>query len=64
VLELQRRHYWSEAWYLRLERDGAVASEQWHLEGQSPSRPVDERGRRQLSLVRRGEEFLFSPGLM
>lgn len=64
VLELQRRHYRAEAWYLRLERDGAVASEQWRLEGQLPSRPVDERGQRQLSLVRSGEEFLFSPGLM
>ncbi len=64
VMGLQRRHYRSEAWYLRLERDGAVASEEWHLEGQSPSRPVEERGRRQLSLVRGGEEFLFSPGLM
>jgi hypothetical protein len=64
VMELQRRHYRADAWYLRLERDGAVASEQWRLEGQLPSRPVDERGHRQLSLVRNGEEFLFSPGLM
>jgi hypothetical protein len=64
VLELQRRHYRAAAWYLRLERDGAVVSEEWRLEGQLPSRPVDERGLRQLSLVRSGEEFLFSPGLM
>jgi hypothetical protein len=64
VLEVQRRHYRAEAWYLRLERDGAVASEQWRMEGQLPSRPVDARGQRQLSLIRRGEEFLFSPGLM
>lgn len=64
VMALQRRRYRSEAWYLRLERDDVVASEEWRLEGQLPSRPVDEKGQRRLSLVRSGEEFLFSPGLM
>ncbi|PTL77640.1 hypothetical protein [Vitiosangium sp. GDMCC 1.1324] len=64
VMSLQRRRYRAEAWFLRLERDEAVATEQWRLEGQVPSRPVDERGQRRLSLVRNGEEFFFSPGLM
>ena len=64
LLELQRRRYRADAWYLRLERDEAVASEQWRLEGELPSRPVDERGQRRLSLIRNGEEFFFSPGLM
>jgi hypothetical protein len=64
VLALQRRRYQAEAWYLRLERDEVVASETWRLEGVLPSRPVDERGQRRLSLIRSGEEFLFSPGLM
>ncbi len=64
VLALQRRRYQAEAWYLRLERDEVVASETWRLEGVLPSRPVDERGQRRLSLIRRGEEFLFSPRLM
>ncbi len=64
VLTLQRRRYQAEAWYLRLERDEVVASETWRLEGVLPSRPVDERGQRRLSLIRSGEEFLFSPGLM
>ncbi|HYO59501.1 hypothetical protein [Archangium sp.] len=64
VMELQRRRYRAEAWYLRLERDEVVASEEWRLEGQLPSRPVDEKGQRRLSLVRNGEEFFFSSGLM
>ncbi|QRN94829.1 hypothetical protein JRI60_37845 [Archangium violaceum] len=64
VLEVRRRRYRAEAWFLRLERDEAVASETWRLEGDLPSRPVDERGQRRLSLIRSGEEFLFSAGLM
>jgi hypothetical protein len=64
VLELRRRRYRAEAWFLRLERDEAVASETWRLEGDLPSRPVDERGQRRLSLIRSGEEFFFSSGLM
>ncbi len=61
---LQRRRYRVGAWYLRLERDEAVASEHWRLEGVLPSRPVDQRGERRLILIRRGEEFFFSPSLM
>lgn len=64
VLALQKRRYRAEAWYLRLERDEAVANEEWRLEGVLPSRPVDDRGQRRLSLVRNGDEFFFSPGLM
>lgn len=64
LMELQRRRYRAEAWFLRLERDDAVATEAWRMEGQLPSRPVDERGQRRLSLIRNGEEFFFSPGLM
>lgn len=64
LLELQRRHYRALAWYVRLERDEAVANEQWHLEGVTPSRPVDEEGERQLTLIRSEEEFFFSSSLM
>lgn len=64
LLELQRRRYRAEGWYLRLERDDAMVTEAWRMEGQLPSRPVDEKGQRRLSLVRSGEEFFFSPGLM
>jgi hypothetical protein len=64
VMGLQRRRYRAETWLLRLERDDAVATEAWRLEGQLPSRPVDERGQRRFSLIRNEEEFLFSSGLM
>ncbi|MFY0565337.1 hypothetical protein ACN28E_16030 [Archangium lansingense] len=64
VLDLQKRRYRAERWLLRLERDEAVASEEWRLEGQLPSRPVDEKGQRRFSLIRNREEFLFSSSLM
>lgn len=64
LLSLSKRRYRVEAWYMRLERDDARASEKWRLEGDLPSQPVDDKGLRQLSLIRREEEFFFSPGLM
>ncbi len=64
LLRLKQRRYRVEGWYMRLERDSAVATERWQLQGTLPERPVDARGERQLSLVRSGEEFLFSPALM
>ena len=64
LVELRHRRYRAEAWYVRLERDEAVANEQWHLEGELPSQPVDEEGERQLTLIRDEEEFFFSSGLM
>ena len=64
LLRLKQRRYRVEGWYMRLERDGAVATERWQLQGSLPERPVDARGERQLSLVRQAEEFLFSPALM
>lgn len=65
--ELRRmrpRGYRAEAWYVRLERDDAIVTEHWRLQGALPARPVDTRGQRQLSLTLHGDEFLFSPGLM
>jgi hypothetical protein len=64
ILSLRKRHFQVDAWYVRLERDDALATEVWRLEGELPSRPVDDRGQRPLSLIRREEEFFFSPGLM
>lgn len=64
MLRLRQRRYRAEAWYLRLERDDAVATERWRLQGTLPERPVDTRGVRPLSLVRHAEEFFFSPTLM
>jgi hypothetical protein len=62
--QMRARGYRAEAWYVRLEREDAVVTEHWRLQGALPSRPVDTRGERQLSLTLRGDEFLFSPGLM
>ncbi len=64
VLALRDRRYKAEGWFLRLERDEAVATERWHLQGSLPERPVDTRGERRLQLLRDGDEFLFSPALM
>ncbi|MDY7228880.1 hypothetical protein [Hyalangium rubrum] len=64
LLALKERRYGVSGWRLRLERDEAVVTELWRLEGTLPSRPVDQRGERRLILIRSGEEFLFSPALM
>ncbi|MCY1033132.1 hypothetical protein OV207_16835 [Corallococcus sp. BB11-1] len=61
---LRKRRLRVEAWYVRLERDEAVVTEHYRVEGDLPSRPVDTRGERQLLLVRQGDQFLFSPSLM
>jgi hypothetical protein len=60
LLALKKRRYRAEAWFLRLEREEALATEHWHLEGDLPSRPVVQRGEHRLNLVRHAEEFLFS----
>ncbi len=64
LLALRERRYRADAWVLRLERDEAVATERWRLQGSLPERPVDTLGERRLSLLRDGDEFLFSPALM
>lgn len=64
VLSLRRRSYSVSAWYIRLERDEAQVTEAYRLEGETPDRPVDQKGSRRLRLVRDGDEFFFSPGLM
>ncbi|MCY1046289.1 hypothetical protein OV208_33605 [Corallococcus sp. bb12-1] len=61
---LRKRRLTVEAWYVRLERDEAVVTEHYRVEGDLPSRPVDTRGERPLLLVRQGDQFLFSPSLM
>jgi hypothetical protein len=63
VLTLKLRRYRVAGWFLRLERDEAVATEHWRLQGDLPTRPVDQQGERRLNLVRRGQEFLFSSAL-
>ncbi|MGE6757567.1 hypothetical protein ACQKGO_06120 [Corallococcus interemptor] len=61
---LRKRRLTVQAWYARLERDDVTVTEHYRVEGDLPSRPVDTRGERPLLLVREGDQFLFSPGLM
>jgi hypothetical protein len=64
VAPLRRRKVTAQAWYARLERDEVTVTEHYRVEGDLPARPVDTRGERPLLLVREGDQFLFSPGLM
>ena len=63
VLRVGQRRWRSLAWYLRAEREGVTVSEDYRLSGQTPERPVDERGTVRL-LLNPGGEFLFPAGLM
>jgi hypothetical protein len=65
LLALKGRRYRVSAWYLRLERDAALVTEEFRLEGTLPERPVDEKGSRRLHLERTPTgEFYFGQGLM
>jgi hypothetical protein len=65
ALSVRDRRYAVKGWYLRLERDSVLVSEDYRLTGITPDRPVDEKGTRRLEL-RRNEhgEFYFARGLM
>jgi hypothetical protein len=64
LLTLRKRQVRAEAWYLRSERDGVLVSEDFRVLGETPDRPVDERGTRQFVLEQDGTEFFFAAGLM
>ncbi len=64
VLELQNRRYRVSAWFLRSERGEVLVGEDWRLEGDTPDRPVDQKGTRRLSLKRNETGFFFDAGLM
>ena len=65
ALGLRERRYEVKGWYLRLERDSALVSEDYRLTGTSPDRPVDEQGTRRLELrLDSHGEFYFARGLM
>lgn len=59
--EVTQRTWRSEAWYLRSEREEVLVTEDYRLQGQSPERPVDERGSTRLTLVERGEASFSFP---
>jgi hypothetical protein len=64
LLALKERSYGVRAWYVRLDRDEATVGEDYRLRGELPDRPVDQEGKRTLTLKRRGAEFFFAKGLM
>lgn len=65
ALSVKDRRYAVKGWYLRLERDSALVSEDYRLTGVTPDRPVDEKGTRRLELrVNAHGEFYFARGLM
>ena len=64
LLELRNRRYRVSAWYVRSERGEVLVGEDWRLEGDTPERPVDQKGTRRLSLQRNETGFLFDAGVM
>jgi len=62
--QMSPRRYRVTAWYIRLERDEVLVSEDFRIVGETPDRPVDEKGTRRLLLKGDGREFFFASGLM
>lgn len=60
-----RRVYQGLAWYIRSERSEVLVSEDYRFQGESPSRPVDEKATRRLSLLEESSGlFSFPDGIM
>jgi hypothetical protein len=63
VASSPKPRYRVTAWYIRLDRDGALVTEEYQTgAGDGPVR--EEKGTRRLTLERRGSEFLFSGSLL
>jgi len=62
-LETGRGRYQAIAWFIREERDQAIATEDYRLTGRQSQQDVDEKGTRRLHLERREEQFLFLEGI-
>jgi hypothetical protein len=64
-LALLERKLQVDAWFIRLERDGADVSEQYRMDGFGRDRPFRSAGPRKLHLeLSVGGEFFFPTGLM
>ncbi len=57
------RVYRATAWYIRLERNQALVTEDYEIEA-SGADPPPEKAKRRLTLERRGSQFLFSGSLL
>ncbi|GMU62843.1 MAG: hypothetical protein AMXMBFR34_46060 [Myxococcaceae bacterium] len=60
--QLTRRAYTSLAWYIRSEREDVTVAEDYRLTGDTPQRPVDDKGTRRLSLVEDSAGLFTFPG--
>jgi hypothetical protein len=63
ILAVSERRYRSLAWLIRFEREGALVTEDFRLEGNTPQRPIDQQGSVRLFVDPDGE-FFFPQGLM
>ncbi|HYR56404.1 MAG TPA: hypothetical protein VEM39_09805 [Myxococcaceae bacterium] len=63
VASSPKPRYRVTAWYIRLDRDGALVTEEYQT-GAGDGRFGEEKGTRRLTLERRGSEFLFSGSLL
>lgn len=64
VSSMRDRRYEVGAWYIRAERDDAVVTEDYRLQGTLEGHAVDERGTRRLALQRQGAQFFFAHVLL
>jgi hypothetical protein len=64
ILSLQNRSYRATAWYVRSDREEVLVGEDFHLQGDTPDRPIDEKGSKRLLLRRSHGEFFFEGGVM
>ncbi len=59
LLAIEGRSYQAQDWFIRLEPGSARVTEEFRVQGTLPERPVDDKGRTDLSLFLEGQEFFF-----
>jgi hypothetical protein len=64
ALKASESGYQPDAWYIRVERNGAVVTEDYRLLRQRVAGVDEERGTRRLTLERSGSQFVFSGSLL
>lgn len=58
------RGYQAAAWFIRLEREQAIATEDYLLPGKPAADVAEQRGTRRFVLQRQGNKFLFSESIL
>jgi hypothetical protein len=64
LLNVKRRKLRATTWAIRSEREDVLISEDYHLTGELPERPVDDVGTRRLTLELKDGDLCFTHGLM